>query len=518
VTSEPPVPNRSRRTGGSASRRGPILLVVVAVLIVGGLIDRVGAPAAAPAAPVVEPVPVAAPAAAVSSSWFCAGATLGAAGSRTSGVVGSASAPGTVVIANSSPNSVNGTVTLVSSQGRNREVPIQVGPQSSWSVPETVPGASGWVGAIVDVDGGGVAVDQLITAAQGRSAQPCASSGSTHWYFPSGMTLINAGEAISLLNPYPTDSIVDLSFSTNQGVEQPQDFQGIDVPADGLVTVDLGSHLRRRSSIATTVTARTGNVVAWETQWVNPPAPGATLIGTPAANNPLSDPAWPVSGMAVTLGSPSAGTSWTWPDGLAGAGIDESYVIYNPGSATAEVRLSLNLQQGSAEPFDLAIGAGQVVPVVSAQQARIPAGVSHSAVLQSTNGVPVVAARVVSASGFVNGIGSLLGGRLSASRWLVPLAIADRHGSGRLVLYNPGATTARATVRFLFEGQQVPVNGLGPITVPAGQRVSVPVPALRGGGGPLLISSSAAVYVESDAYGRLFSRGVSLAWGVPLSS
>jgi hypothetical protein len=331
------------------------------------------------------------------------------------------------------------------------------------------------------------------------------------------MTLINAGEAISLLNPYPTDSIVDLSFSTNQGLEQPQDFQGIDVPADGLVTVDVGSHLRRRTAIATTVTARTGNVVAWQTRWVNPPAPGATLIGTPAANNPLADPAWPVSGIAVTLGAPSTGTSWTWPDGTAGNGINESYVIYNPGSHTAEVRLSLTLQQGSAEPFDLAIGAGQAVPVVSAQQARIPAGVAHSAVLQSTNGVPVVAARVVSASGFINGIGSLLGGPLSASRWLVPLAISDRHHTGRLVLYNPGPQGARATVSVLVDGQPLAIDGVGPLNVPVGQRVAVTLPALRGAGGPLVISSSVPVYAESDAFAQLFFRGISLSWGVPLS-
>jgi hypothetical protein len=332
------------------------------------------------------------------------------------------------------------------------------------------------------------------------------------------MTLINAGEAISLLNPYPIDSIVDLSFSTSQGLEQPQDFQGLDVPANGLITVDLGSHLRRRPTIATTVTARTGNVVAWETQWVTPPAKGATLIGSPAANNPLADPASPISGIAVTLGSPSTGTSWIWPDGVAGNGIDERYLIYNPGSATAQVRLSLTLQQGSAEPFDLAVGAGQVVPVVSEQQARIPSGVAHSAVLESVNGVPVVAVRSESALGLIEGIGSLPGGRISASQWLVPMALSDRRHVGRLVLYNPGSQPARATVTTLIKGQQAPLPGVGPLTVRPAQWAAVQLPAMRGGGGPLVISSSAPVFAESDTYGRVFIGGLSLGWGVPLSS
>ena len=93
---------------------------------------------------------------------------------------------------------------------------------------------------------------------------PCATSGSARWYFTYGQTLVNAGEEISLLNPYPADSVVDLSFTTDQGVEFPVGFQGIVVPAGGLVSVNIGDHLRRRQQIATTVIARTGRVVAWE--------------------------------------------------------------------------------------------------------------------------------------------------------------------------------------------------------------------------------------------------------------
>src|SRR6202011_5703649 len=88
----------------------------------------------------------------------------------------------------------------------------------------------------------------------------------------------------SLLNPYPEDAIVDLRFVTEQGVESPAGFQGIVVPARSLLGVDVGTHLRRRARVATTVSARAGRVVAWKTQVINPmpppPAPGAA--GQPA--------------------------------------------------------------------------------------------------------------------------------------------------------------------------------------------------------------------------------------------
>ena len=119
------------------------------------------------------------------------------------------------------------------------------------------------------------------TGRSGGPSTPCATAGSSQWYFATGATLINASVGLSLLNPYPTDAVVDLSFTTDQGVEQPQEFQGLVVPPDGLLTVNLGDHLRRRQAIATTVTARSGRLVAWKTDVVTPPARGEALLGTP---------------------------------------------------------------------------------------------------------------------------------------------------------------------------------------------------------------------------------------------
>ena len=496
------------RRSDPGARRSVILATVLAALVAGGLLDRVAASSPTIFNPGGEPVPVAAPAAALSSSWFCAGATDG----------GPVDAPGRVVIANAGPADLQGVVNVVSSAGRHRTVSVTVAPGSSTSVPETVAGGARWTGATVDMDGGAVAVSQVIDGRGGVSATPCATTGSSRWYFATGFTLVNAGVDVSLLNPYPQKSVVDLSFTTDQGQETPQDYQGLVVPGGGMLTVNLGDHLRRRHAIATTVSVRSGRVVAWQTTWAQPPAPGAALLGTPAAARPLADPAWPDPGVDVTLGAPSAATAWTWPDGMAGNGVDERYVIYNPGAQTAEVRLSLGLDQGVAEPFDLSVGPGDVIPVVSEQQARIPAGVAHSAVLVSTNGVPVIAVRMVSAgaASAFDGFGVLSGGRVSASTWLVPSARADRRHQGWIVLYNPGSTPVRASVTGLGSSANLP--GVGFQIVGPGKRVAVRLGhGFKSFDQAVEVDATGPLYVESDVYGQDGTPGIGLALGVPLS-
>ena len=509
---------RPGRRTGRAVRRTPVLLVVAGALVAGGLADRAGArhspPLAASAS--IEPVPVAAPAAAYSSSWFCAGASDSYPNY----------AAGRIVIANHGTEPVGARVTVVpgavvpagggapGSVGASSTTTVTVAPGSFATVPETVSGGAGWTGAIVDVDGGSVAVMQVVDGPLGGSASPCATSGSPRWYLPAGQTRINAAEAIMLLNPYPTHSIVDLSFSTDQGVEAPEAFQGLDVPPSGMLVVPLGAHLRRRAAIATTVSARTGNVVAWGVQVVTPPPSGAPLVGSSAANSPLADPASPTPGVAVTLGAPSAGTTWVWPDGLAGNGIDEQYVVYNPGGQTASVRLSVGLLHGSAEPFTLTVGPYQTVPVVSEQQARIPAGVPHTAALVSTNGVPVVAARYVAATnapifglGTRSGIGEMLGERLSATGWMIPAAVVGPNQVTMVIVHNPGPTAVRATIDGLATGAQT-------VTVPPAGRSAVLVdkPTVA----PIAVTATGPVYVESDMYGRSGTPGYGIASAVPL--
>jgi hypothetical protein len=521
-----PAPARPDRRRRDAARFS-VVAVLAAALVLGGLIDRSPAPASTSAAGSAQRVPVAPPAAALSTSWFCAGATddhssAGHSGAGHSGAGDSGAgephgpAPGAVIIANAGAAPATGVVTLVPNAGSPVRIPVTIGPDSRRGIAEDVPNGAPWIGAIVDINAGAVAVEQQVNGQLGLASAPCATAGSSNWYFAAGATLINAGVVLSLLNPYATDAIVDLSFTTNEGVEAPQAYQGLDVPAGGLIDVSLGDHLRRRQSIATTVTARSGRLVAWKTDIVAPPSSNQVLLGTPAAANPLSDPASPIPGVTLTLGAPDTATTWTWPAGGASNGVNENYVIYNPGVETAQLKLSVDLDQGVAEPFDLSVGPDQVTTVVSSQEVRIPPGVGDSATLQSLNGVPVAAERTVSAGppSAWSGLGELPGGQVATPRWLLAVGQADRTHDGWVVLYNPGSGAVRTVLAALGGGAATPLTT---ITIPGGRRAAINLNRLRRAlSAPLLVSASGPVFSELDVNGTNGTPGIGSSFGVPL--
>jgi hypothetical protein len=424
-----------------------------------------------------------------------------------------------VVIANSSGRPLTATVALVADAGPGATSTVTVGADSRVSVPENLSGPAQWEGANVTLSGGAAAVEQEVTGVLGTASTPCATSGQRTWYFADGRTAINASDEISLLNPYPTESVVDLSFTTDQGLEAPGEFQALVVPASGMISVDLGTHLRRRTRVATVITARTGRVVAWQTEVVTPVPSGTPVIGPNGPPPGAIDPASAVPGVALSLGSPSAATSWTWPDGVAGNGIDEQYVIFNPGPGTAQVQLALNLDQGSATPFLVTVGANEVSTVISDQEARVPAGVAHSAVLRSVNGVPVVAERTVAGASpsTRTGIGDLAGERLAATSWLFPGGTANAKSDEWLILYNPGNRPATAAIAGVGGGVSTLLPGLSAVVVAPRARAAVRINDHSATlDTALAVQASAPLFVERDLYGASKQNGYDMSTGVPL--
>jgi hypothetical protein len=484
------------------------VVTVVAVLVIGVLIGRQGPPPAQ-AQPRTAVGPEAAPVAALSSSWFCAGATDTPTGR----------APGQLVITNAGSRLLKATITFVGNNRTHRTETVGVGADHRRFVPEAVPGGSAWIGAMVDLDGGAATVEQELDGSLGTATEPCATAGSTSWYFTNGATRINASSVVTLLNPYPDPASANFTFTTNQGVEAPGAFQAVDVPPDSLVAVDLGRHLRRRSRIATTVGVRAGRLIAWQTEIVSHPPKGTPFLGTKAAGRPNADPASPVFGVTETLGAPSVSTSWYWPQGSTAPGLGEQYTIYNPGTHTARVSLAVSLQQGSAEPFTISVQPEEVVPITAAGQARIPSGSTYSVSLASDNGVGVVASRTVSARApsAIRGVGGLLGARQPAKQWLLGAGAVSTDLDEEIVISNPGDTTVTVSAQTVKSGRREAVPGLTVRLGPGAQTLwnlgaLNPAPS-----NALLVSGSGPVVVGSELIGRHDSAGISLSLGVPLA-
>jgi hypothetical protein len=220
-----------------------------------------------------------------------------------------------------------------------------------------------------------------------------------------------------------------------------------------------------------------------------------------------------------TLGAPSVSTSWYWPQGSTAAGLGEQYTIYNPGTHTAQVKLAVALEQGSAEPFTVSVDPEDVVSITAAGQARIPSGSTYSVSLASDNGVGVVASRTVSAKApsSLRGIGGMLGARQAAFRWLLGAGAVTVHLDEEVVVSNPGDTTVTVQAQALVGGQRQAIPGLSVHLGPGAQTLwnlgaVHPSPA-----GALLVSANGPVVVGSELIGRHDAAGVSLSLGVPLA-
>lgn len=466
-------------------RRLVAIVTLLALLAAGGFIDRGNR--TAPGADVVTRdtvMPAAAPAGALSSSWFCAGGAAQA----------DAPLDATVVVANPTDAPVEGSITVSGAAGEPVAKVIAVPALGSVTVPlrELVSAPS--AAALVDLRGGQVVAELILSGAP--VATPCASAASASWYFADGSTAKDHTLTLALFNPFPEDAIADLGFVTDQGRAAPADFQGIVVPGRAVRTVDVGTHVRRREWVASEVRTRTGRLVASQVQ-----------------HRPLQGRA----GNSVRLGAVAPGEVWWFPEGARGGGVTDTFNVFNPGDAEAVVELAPALVGASAEPFELTVPARGRASIQTSAEDRIPEG-AYALALRSLNGVPVVAERQqrrVAPNPF-GGWADLTGSRRAGRRWAFAAGPPSGTVEQWVFLYNPGSVPARATIRPFLSGEYLPGDGLADLAVPAAGYLSVPLDGGRlPSGASLTVESDEPLVVERGLYSH-GGAGFSTALGIPL--
>ncbi len=452
------------------SRPGFVLaLAVIALLTAAVVFDaRVGRPG--PTAPLAAArtvgVPIATPSGALSSTWFCPGGQ-----SAPDQVVGTS-----VSLANPTGHQATGRLVVIPVTGDAHESPVTVPPRGQTVVDlATVFGGAVVAGASVDLDQGGVVVQETVKVPDGTMVAPCSSVAGTTWYTAAGSTGRDADLLLSVLNPFPDDAIVDLTFATDQGPAAPADLQGVVVPSRHLVVVDVGDKVRRRDAVSASVNARRGRVVVAKVQ----------RRGTSSTS---------------TLASPVTAPTWYFASGDKLDGLTDGLELFNPSPQDANVTVELNLDKGAAEPVSTTVPAGGRAEVVVSGIAAIAKGVGYAATVQSVDGVGIVAERTflasppLSRSSGVDELG-MIGG---AVRWVS--AAGDLKGSDGLAVVNLGIDPA--TVTFLaLDGKNEPVPGVGPLTVPSGARATVPLEGhLAQRGQAVLVESDQPVLVDRGGF------------------
>jgi hypothetical protein len=469
-----------------------VLVLVVAVVAALAVVDRDVEPDALDrfgAAP-LAPMPIADADDVLASTWYCAAGTATEDGNANL----------SVVIANVGEQAATGAVEWRPVDAEPVRVPIEVPASGALTLAAVESVTAPVVSAIVETTGGRIAVEHVISGPRGSSVAPCASDASATWYLANGTTERDGVQVLALFNPFPDDAIVDITFATDEGRDEPLALSGFPIPAGSTTLVNLEAHVRRRAVTATSIEARSGRLVVDRIQSFDPSVGGRR-------------------GVSLALAAPGPAETWTFPEGLWADGLAQSWHVYNPTDREAIVLLQLFPSDGEAiEPIELTVAPRTQVAVDAAGTERIPAGVAHSSVISSINGVPVVAERALSASSPAERRGwtSSLGAPLAAERWALPLGETSGNTDEWVVVHNPGSSAVEVSLAALAGGQVIDVEGLQSLALGPGGRL-----ALRLGDHiersplPLLVTATGAVVVERDLY-RVGATGITTVVGIPL--
>lgn len=462
-------------------RRVVVVILLAVVLAAAAVADRSKPAASNAAARVGADGPHAADLGSEPSSWFCMGGPEGDPLTTT------------VSVANPTAEDLSGTVTVFSVGAA--PVKTALGVKAGSVVSLNVAGPGPWGSALVDLFGGGAVVEQSVSGAAGTDTTPCSSTASARWYFAGGSTAKDATESLVLFNPFPDLAVVDLAFATGEGRRVPGDFQNLVVGPQSVRVVDIGAHVRHQDVVSTEVKARNGRVVA-----------GQMLIRTAPG----------VAGVSTTLGAPSLGERWYFPDGLVSATVAEKYEVFNPNDKEAQVDIALALEKDEIEPFELTVPAQGRVTLVLNSENRVPKDVAHAALAESVNGVPVVVTRVIESGAPRQGRADTLGARGTARKWALAVGSTSPTVDEWVIVQNPGSSSATVSFTALADGQRLPVEGLQNVVVPAGRRLAFRLSDhIKRDVLPLVVSSSRAVVVERALY-NVGAPGLSSSLGIPL--
>ncbi len=300
----------------------------------------------------------AAAAGAISSAWYCAATPA----------VRAEALRGVLYLANPHPGAVTGTATIAPMNGVTVDVPLNVPANQRQMLRLGDVVDAPYASAMLRFNGGGIAVEHAVTIDGVPSVAPCSPETSEKWYFADGTTLPNTSLTLAVFNPLTEDAIVDLTFATDLGISKPPPLEGIIIKGRTMLAINVGDHVHRREWIATTVTARTGRVVADQIQ------SGRMFAGVP--------------GTSINVGSPTLSRTWYLPNVPLNEGQTARLSFFNPGSDESVVRVNL-VTENDVDPFTVHV-PGQVRMVLDFPNDRIPKGTQFGVVAQVNDNTPPI--------------------------------------------------------------------------------------------------------------------------------
>ncbi|MGH2694173.1 MAG: DUF5719 family protein [Actinomycetota bacterium] len=321
----------------------------------------------------------------------------------------------------------------------------------------------------------------------GETAAGCAQVPSDEWFFPEGSSLLGFDERLLVYNPFPDEAVVDVSFLTPSGESEPANLSDVGVPAGEWVEIAVKRFVGpKQGLLGARVRTVRGRVIAWRVMTIDDPDR--------------------VAGVHSTLGAPEPADTWYFPEGAVRDGAQESIALLNPSDEEAVVTISLLSADRVIQPdalAEIAVPSRSATRVNLRNEVRgpIPAGVS--AIVQSTNGVEMIAERTVNYDEeAIEGIASEVGASSTERRWAAPPA-ATGAGADVVHVINASAESVRLSIT-LLRVDEPPLRppALTGIVVPGGLRKGIDLaPFSRGEPAVAIVEADGEVVVERLSVG-----------------
>jgi Family of unknown function (DUF5719) len=428
ATPEARVP-RKRKT----VRRAPILLALVGIVVAAIVFnDRDASTRAVARVPDESAAGPSVPSArALSTSWYCAEGT-----SSSDGRAGEV-----VVVQNAGATRLDATITVL--QGSNtapvaKAVPVPAHDQRRIPVSEIVQAAEPAV--VVETVGGQAVVTHEVTGNSGVATQPCARNAASDWYFANGTTDKGAEQYLVLFDPFGDDAVVDVTFLTNDGVQEPDALQGVSVPRRSRITIAVNDQVPRQRDVAVHVHARAGRIVAERS---------LLFDGTAASGEATR------KGIALSLGATAPSREWYFPAATTDDGANATVAVANFGPTSTAVEVGVALMgHETVAVRTVDVPARSVVSVD--RSTGLASGTQYAVTVAARDaegrGDPVVAELLqwwpTTSSG---GVASTVGTSQLARRWVV--ARPSARVSAVVSALNPGGAPLTARLRVSDRGQ-----------------------------------------------------------------
>jgi hypothetical protein len=386
-------------------------------------------------------------------AWHCPGPLpvgVGEESSRVSIVNSGTSAVNFLVVVSRTGLPKGGTSTGASIS-RSR---FEVGAQSQAVVALSRRGPAGFAAVSIETDGGGIGVGESIVGASTVGgpvllSSPCSLAAGPQGYVPTGSTYGGSDVRLSLYDPDATPAVVNVSVSTGTAQTSPPAFQGLVVPATGLVVLDLHRWVFEQSSLAVTAAAVSGDVVVGALELTSETVKVASRSAAGHGTSLVR-----VTGSSLLVGPDRGRRQWAFASMQSRKGVASTFSVYNPGTRSVSVSVAPPGRAGIVAALTEVVPGGGIVDFATPVTGKSGLG-TGSVVISAQGPTPVVVARLTTRykTRVLEDVDATPGTAGPSDEWLLPGASLTSRIDDDVTLEDPGTEGATVTLIELAHGE-----------------------------------------------------------------